>query len=174
MSAETREQFVTTLLEGYKSNYNVTRIENQDEGIVATAEYHVSETGYVLIRSAETWTANSNEYVYFISVPHLTGAMAKDYIQFAYEDALHKLDIDHAKHHMCTRAVTIFVCDTFDDAAEVAIRKCNLRKSFMFSLKGWLEVHTACASINPNEIDVISNRYAKETAEYIKQLSDSI
>lgn len=170
MQTKTREQIIDTLLEGYRTNYNIATVEGQEDGIVATAEYHVSESGYVLIRSAETWTANSNEYVYFISVPHLTSDLASDYVEFAYRDALEKLDIDHAKHHMCTRAVTVFVCDEIAPEAEAIIRKCNRRKSFMFSLKGWLEVHTIGIVLGQKGLYVISNRYAKDTAEYINEL----
>ena len=157
------------LLKGYSENYNITRYHGAG-GIVAEAEYHVSESGYVFFRKAQTWTADSDEYVFFVEEQRLTADIAEEYVRHAYDEGIRRIDIENRKHHMCTRVVVVFLCNDIDEKAGGYIRKCRLRRDFCFALKGWMEVHVAAAVLGEKGDMVICNRAAKETGKFIESV----
>ena len=79
-----------------------------------------------------------------------------------------KIDLEGKDAHMCTRLVAVFLCDSADQAAVEEIEKCRIYKSFQFSLKGWMEFHTA--AIDFGKESVVSNRYGRETAKFLKSV----
>lgn len=165
----TKEDFLTQALKGYEGSYDIERCEGQgDLPLAARAAFHVSESGFVLIRKAEMWSANSDEYVFFFTASQLTDAIAEKGIQFAYEDGLSRIDLKNNRNHMCTRVVVVFICDEAEDSAVSRIKACRLYKSFQFSLKGWMEVHTAVVDLGKNSAE--SNRYGRETANYLNSI----
>ena len=62
--------------------------------------------------------------------------------------------------------VALIIADEADAEAIKRIKKCKIYKNFMFSLKGWMEMHTALVTLNDNKI--YHNRYGKSTGDYIK------
>ncbi len=164
----TRETFLDKVLEGYTSSYDIERVQHDALPLEATAHFHVREAQYALFKSAEMSASYSDEYVYFFSVPHLKRAMVEQCIQYAYDDGMPRIDLDSADAHMCTRLVVIFFSDSADEDALEEIKKCRIYKSFQFSLKGWMEFHTA--SVDFGKESVVSNRYGRETAKYLKSV----
>lgn len=164
----TRTAFIDKVLEGYSSSYNIDRTQHESLPLVATAAFHVREAQYALFKSAEMSATHSDEYVYFFSADHLTRNMVEQCIQFAYDDGMPKIDLESKDAHMCTRLVAVFFADSADDAALEEVRKCHIYKSFQFSLKGWMEFHTA--AIDFGKESVVSNRYGRETAKYLKSV----
>lgn len=164
----TRETFIDKVLEGYASSYDIERVHHDTLPLAATAQFHVREAQYALFKSAEMSATHSDEYVYFFSVPHLTKALVETCIQYAYDDGMPKIDLDGKDAHMCTRLVAVFFADSADDAALEEVKKCHIYKSFQFSLKGWMEFHTA--AIDFGKESVVSNRYGHETAKYLKSV----
>ena len=165
-----RREVLDKILLGYERSYNISEIEDPqtDLPLVATADLHVSESGFVLVRKAQMWSTNSNEFVYIFSVDKLEEDLCRKAIEYAYEKGLEKIDLEHTKDHMCSRIVALFLCDRAEPDAVKCIQKCRLYKSFQFSLKGWAEVHTVVCDLE-NEV-VESNRYGRETAEYLRSL----
>jgi len=165
--------FLDQLLEGYKGNYDVERFEGREDGLVATAHMHVLESQCIIFEELKMWDANADEYVYIFRIPHLTEEAVKTSIKYAYDDGFPKIDLDHVsfKHqHMCTHLVALFISDEADEAAIKAIKKCRIYKSFQFSLKGWMEMHTDLLTLCDEK--VYANRYGKETAKYLKMHVD--
>ena len=163
------KRFLDQILEGYKSSYDITRIEDAEEGLVAKAAMHVSESQCVIFKEFEMWTANADEYVYIYRFPHLTGELADKCIKEAYDDGFPLIDLDHVtiRHqHMCTHLVALFLCDTADAEAVKKIKKCRIYKSFQFSLKGWMEMHTDLITFTDEK--VVTNRYGTSTAKFLK------
>ena len=160
------------ILDGYRSNYNVELLTGKGE-LVATAYMHMSHGQHALSRKFEMWSADEDEYVYFYRTSHLTSDLAKRFIDEAYADGFPKIKLDHVTfnhQHMCTRLVLIVFCDTAEADALKMIKKCRLYKSFQFSLKGWMEMHTAALSLADGTIT--NNRHARETAKYLKKHVD--
>lgn len=164
----TREEFLERLLTGYSNSYDIERVENEQVPLCATAHFHVSETQYVLSKKAKMWTADSDEYVYFFSVPELTDETCARCIQYAYDDGMSKIDLTLKQPHMCTRLVALFLCDSAEEAALTRLKKCRIYKSFQFSLKGWMEFHTAAAELGKES--VVSNNYGRDTANFLKNV----
>ena len=163
-----RQELLEKVLAGYEDNYDITRRDPEAGTVPLAAEavLHVSESGFVLVRKAQMWQADSDEYTYIFSVPELTDEIAGRSIQYAYDDGMSKIDLKSKKHHMCTRITALFLADSVTDDASRTVRKCNLYKSFQFSLKGWMEFHAAAADLGKGECT--SNRYGKPTAEFVR------
>ena len=162
------ETFLEQILEGYRSSYDVERIE--DGGmLVATAHLHMSQGQHVALKEIEMWSADFDEYVYIYRIPHLTVEQAQKAIQESYDDGFPRIKLEHVSfrhQHMCTRLVALVIYDDSEEEALKVLRKCKIYQSFQFSLKGWMEVHTAAVCLNEGEI--VSNRYGRETAKFLK------
>lgn len=162
-------KFLTQVIDGYRAAYDIVMHKDKNEGLVAEAHMHVKESQCLIFKELEMWTADADEYVYIYRVPHLTDEICKKYMDEAYNDGLPKIDLDHVsfkKQHMCTHLVALFVCDEIDTDALNRIKKCKVYKNFMFSLKGWMEMHAAVINLTTGEVN--SNRYGKETAKYLR------
>lgn len=49
------------------------------------------------------------------------------------------------------------------------VKRCRMRKSFQFSLKGWMEVHTAMIGVGMEPV-VAGNPDGRKTVEFLKSL----
>ena len=167
-------EFLNQILEGYRTNYDVTDFGDDHDGYLkASAHMHVSHGQHLVLKEFEMWSADEDEYVYFFAVPHLTDMIAKEIISEAYEDGYPRIRLDHVsfKHqHMCTKLVCIVLYESADDTAMKIIRKCRIYKSFQFSLKGWMEMHTVALDLNDGKIS--SNSYGRDTAKFLKRHVD--
>ena len=164
--ADTRDTFLSKLLDAYASSYDIAPAQHPQLPLAATAHCHVTETQYALFKSAVMNHSNNDEYVYFFTPPHLTDELCRQCIDYAYEDGMAK--IDPTDHHMCTRLVALFLCDSMDDAAAERLKKCRIYKSFQFSLQGWMEFHTAAVDFGKES--VVSNQYGRDTAKFLKSV----
>lgn len=161
--------FYNQLLDGYRSNYDIENIEDSDNYLINKLHMHVSESQCVIFKEFEMWTADADEYVYVFRIPHLTCEAAEAGIKYAYEQGMPMIKLDHVSirhQHMCTHLVALFICDTADEAALKIIKKCRIYKSFQFSLKGWMEMHTNAITLSDGK--VYNNRYGTETAKFLK------
>jgi len=164
-----RKQFLEKLLKSYESSYDITMLETPEaDGLSARAHFHVEESSYIISRRATMWTANSDEYVWFFSMPSLNDADCAACIRRAYEEGMASIDLNGKGQHMVTRLVAIFLCDTMEEAARTRVRKCRLYKSFLFSLKGWMEFHTAAVDFGKGL--VAGNGYGRETVKHLEGL----
>ena len=168
--AKDRAEFLEKVLAGYAGNYDIEEFQPKEGELplVATGVLHVAESGFVLTRKAEMWSANSAEYAYFFSVPSLTDSLTEQLIQYAYDEGMSHIDPKGTKNHMCSRITAIFLCDEAEDAAVERVRKCRLYKSFQFSLKGWMEFHAV--AVDCGKESVTGNRYGHQTAEFMRQV----
>jgi len=163
------EEYIDSLLDGYRSSYDIEILNNEDE-LYATAHMHMEQIQKFIFKEFQMSAAEADEYVYVYRIPHLTVENAQNAIKRAYDDGFPKIELEHCtfrRQHMCTRLVALFICDDADEAALKIIKKCRIYKSFQFSLKGWMEVHTACLCLSDN--NVVANSYGRETAKYLKK-----
>ena len=169
MAREIKE-FLNQVLAGYAGNYDIEEkeIREGELPLAATAVLHVSESGFVLSRKAEMWSANSDEYVYFFTVPTLTDSLTEEAIRYAYDDGMSHIDLVGKKNHMCTRITAVFLCEGAEEAALERVRKCRLYKSFQFSLKGWMEFHAVAVDLGKES--VTGNHYGRQTAEFMRDV----
>lgn len=162
----TREKLLTRVLQAYAPYYDIERRDEGDAPLSAIATFHEHGTGYVLFKTAEMWSADRHEYVYIFSVPHLTKELYERCL--ARARGLGEPRIDPVKGHMSSFIVAEFLCDSADADAVRALKKCRIRKSFQFSLKGWMEVHTAVVELGKDS--VAANPAGRNTAKFLKSV----
>ena len=162
----TREALLARVLKAYSPYYDVERCGEASAPLAATAVFHEHGTGYVLFKSAEMWSADRHEYVYLFSVPHLTKELYERCL--AQARALGEPQINPVKGHMSSFIVAEFLCDSADADAVKALKNCRIRKSFQFSLKGWMEVHTALIELGKDS--VTANPSGRNTAKFLKSV----
>ena len=163
------DMFLASLLEGYRASYDVELNNVQDDELYATAHMHMEQVQNFILKEFRMSSADSDEYVYIFRMKRLDEEGAKAAISRAYEDGFPKIKLEHydfRHQHMCTRLVALFVCEKAEDAALQVIKKCRIQKSFQFSLKGWMEMHTALIDLSSGS--VTANPLARETAKYLK------
>lgn len=161
-----RDAFLKTLYRAYSSSHDITELALPELPVTALAHCHVDEEQYVLFKNAVMSHYNNDEYVYFFSLPQLTEAQYQKCVDYAYQDGMARIDPDN--DHMCTRIVALFLCDSADAGAVKRLKRCRIYKSFQFSLKGWMEFHTAAVDFGKES--VVSNRYGHETAKFLKNV----
>ncbi len=170
MSAgSSREVLLDRLLKSYESSYDITVLSSPEEdGLCAKAHFHVEESSYILTQRATMWSTNSDEYVWFFSMPTLKDADCEACIHRVYDEGMACIDLSGKGQHMVTRLVAVFLCDDMEDAARVRVRKCRIYKSFQFSLKGWMEFHAAAADLGKGA--VVCNGYGRDTGKHLEDL----
>jgi hypothetical protein len=62
----------------------------------------------------------------------------------------------------------VILCDTADEDAVETVKRYRHRKSFQFSLQGWMEVHTALVELGKDS--VVSNPDGRQTAKFLKSV----
>lgn len=163
------EEFLEQILGGYTNNFDIERVSDVENNLVAKAHMHVTESQCMIFKEMEMWQASADEYVYIFRIPHLTEELCEKAIQYAHSSGMPLIDLDHVSfknQHMCTHLVALFICDTADEAAIKKVKKCRIYKSFHFSLKGWMEMHTDLITLEDSK--VYNNRYGTETAKFLK------
>lgn len=158
-----REALLNRLLRAYTAYYDVERVEGQ-EPLVATAFFHIHGVKYVLVKKAQLWAADNNEFVYVFSCPRLTAELYERCLEQAYEAGSRLIQPD--ENHMSSYIVALFLCDACDPEARKRLKRCRRRKSFQFSLKGWMEVHTAVIDLGMDA--VTANSDGRNTADFLK------
>ena len=76
-------------------------------------------------------------------------------------------NINPGPNHMYTYITALFLCDSCDDDARKALKRCRLYKSFRMSYWGWMDFHTAMVEL-PEE-KVSSNASGHSAAQVFKQ-----
>lgn len=165
----TRQEAVDKLLQSYEVYYNVHKadsLEECDEALVARCDFYEHSQKYVLSRKAELWSADCEEFVYLFQTQCLTLEIYNRCKDYAYNDGMKRANIGPG--HMYTYITPVFVCDSCEEEARKALKKCNLYKSFQFSLHGWLDVHTAVLDVNQNTI--VTNRSGRRVEKVLKSV----
>ena len=159
-----REEMLEKLLESYSAYFDVERC--QKGPLAAQCQFHVHSEKYVLVKKAKLWEHDCSEYVYIFSVPHLTEVLYRKCEEYAYREGM-KL-IDPKPGHMYSYITAVFLCDSCEEKAEKALRKCRIYKSFHFSFYGWMDFHTALLARQGGRI--ITNRSGRDKAKLMKNI----
>jgi len=163
---QNRALILEQTLEQYSRWYNIDRKPEEELPLVAAAQFHEHAEGFVLVKKAQTWTADSHEYTFFFSVPRLTKAIYDECLAKTLELGMPL--VEPKSGHRSTYIVMVVICDAADDDALRELKKCRISKSFQFSLKGWMEVHTAAVEVGKAEIT--ANRAAYNTAKFLENV----
>lgn len=160
----TYEEALTRLLTYYKHYYDITSYDQLP--LIALCEFYEHSQKYVLSPKAELWSENSEEFVYLFRIPHLTAALFEEVKDYAYQDGSKRLHIGPG--HMCSVINPVILCDTCDEAAIKALKKCRIYKSFHFSLHGWMDFRVAAVILQEGRIE--RNASGHTTAKILKKI----
>ena len=161
----TREDAVQRLCEIYQSTFDVQLCGEDELPLAAQMDFYAYSSKYVLSKKAKLWEANSFEYVYLFSVPHLTKEIYDACEKLAYDKGMAR--VKPGPNHMYTFSTALFVCDSCDEEARTALKRCKLYKSFRMSYWGWMDFHTALAVL-PEE-SVSTNRSGHSAAQVLNR-----
>ena len=165
MFAYNRQEAVQTLLKSYASCYDITEFGAEQAPFVAECRYNAENSSYFLIRSAKMWSANSFEYLYLISLDHLSLSAYQEIEKKAYEMGM--AQIKPGKDHMYSFITPVILCDSADPEAVRACKRCRIHKSFHFSLHGWMDFHTVLVTFGDGR--VVSNMGGTDAAKFMKK-----
>ena len=159
---ESDARFLEQLKKLYASAFDLTEEAASGEWMFRICgHFNADHSGYVLSKKAKLWEANSFEYVYLFNVPHLTREIYEACEKLAYEQGMAR--IQPSSTHMYTYITALFVCDSCDEDARKALKRCKLYKSFRMSYWGWMDFHTALVVL-PEE-SVSTNRSGHSAAQ---------
>ena len=165
MQTMTRAEAVDKLMGRYAGYFDISPAEEEQVPLVATCDFHALSEKYVLSRKEKLWEASSHEYVYLFSVPHLTEEIYNSCRDYAYEHGMAK--VEPGPTHMYSYITAMFLCDSCDEDARRALKRCRLYKSFRMSYWGWMDFHTALAVL-PEE-SVSTNRSGHSAAQVLNR-----
>lgn len=164
--AATREELIESLLDSYQSYYDIRKCSQEEAPLTAECAFHVYSEKYVLVKKAKLWEANCHEYLYLFSVPLLTEEVYLQCQQYVYEHGMEL--VNPVKNHMYTYLTAVIVADSSEKQARRRLKRCHIHKSFRFSLRGWMDFHTAL--IDRESESVYTNSAGRENAKFLKKL----
>ena len=152
-----RKDAVERLLAAYRRYYTITRFDGVREApgeglreakeltapflpegasLSAVCEYYERAERYFILHSNELWSTHQEEFVFVFSVPHLSKKVFDACRDYAYQAGM---DMAHiGSGHMYTYISPVFLCDTVDEEARIALEKCILTNPSGCSLTAWL------------------------------------
>ena len=101
-----------------------------------------------------------------MDIPHLTLELYEKWRDYIQEDGMQR--VKPGPGHMASYITPVFICDTCDEDARKALKKCRIYKSFHFSLHGWMDHHTAVVQVSTGQID--ANGGGRHTAKILKKI----
>ena len=162
----TREAVIDRLLRSYSSCYNIHLIEDDQVPITARCDFFEHSGKYVISKKAELWSADNEEFLYLVNIPHLTTELYQKWRDYIHEDGMNRIHVGPG--HMASYITPVFICDTCEEEARKALKKCRIYKSFHFSLHVWADHHTALIELSTGQID--ANAGGRQTAKILKKV----
>lgn len=164
MFMDKKELFLEKLLKSYEAYFNIERNVKCGEVMAAArAVFHSRSEKYVLVKSAQLWAVETNEYAYFITEEIET---VEDFIKIRdkiIENGM--LQIKPHKEHMCSYITMFYIADSIGNDIEKEIKKYKLQKMFLFSLHGWM--HFRCVGADLNRGIISTNPMGKELKQVV-------
>lgn len=164
-----RAAFLEKLKDSYDYYYEIKYFDTEQTGalpLVMSAESHIRDEGYVLVKSAKIWAAESNEYVYVFSAPSLDRDTVCRCIDHALAEGGAKIK-PHPEHKN-SFIIAVFVADKIDPDARTEINKRKFDKSYKMGFQGWSALKTAAVDIEKEMITV--NKAGEDQKKFFKKL----
>ena len=162
-----RLQFLKTLEDSYSAYYNIIESDSKTElPLVFEADFFKRDERYFMIKSANLYGNETNEFVYVFSEENFSKELSDACIQYALEDGMPR--VKPHKEHQYTNIKVIFVADSFDEDAEKDIASRRFQKSYHFSLWGYSSLITAAVNVGTEQVR--TNPAGREMKKYFSKL----
>ena len=162
-----RLQFLKALEDSYSAYYNIKNSDAESAlPLVFEADFFKRDERYFLIKSANLYGNETNEFVYVFSEESFSKESADACVQYALDDGLPR--VKPHKEHQYTNIKVIFVADSFDNETRKAIVSRRFQKSYHFSLWGYTSLITTAVEVSTEK--VWTNPAGWEMKKYFSKL----
>lgn len=126
---DTREAVIERLLKSYRTYYDIHMLDERDSNHSTLRFFEHSEK-YVLSRKAELWSADNEEFLYLVDIPHLTLELYEKWRAYIQEDGMQR--IKPGPGHMASYITPVFICDTCRGGCAEGIEEMPHFQKFSF------------------------------------------
>ena len=163
-------QAIEKILPAFQQYYTIKE-DNITPPFCAEAEFRSHNEQYFLVRSAHIADIDSNEFVYFASLPELDNSKLEELVSAAWQSGLEK--VRPHEGHRNSDITLIILADKISEETKIKIKKTKLYKSYKFSFHGWSHFKLTVADLSTSTKDgapeVFSNRHGKDYIKLIKK-----
>ena len=156
-------QIIEKVLPSFERYYTVKKVS--DPPFCAEAEFRSHNEQYFLVRSAHIADIDSNEFVFFASIPNLDSQKLNELTKSAWENGLTR--VKPYNGHRNSDVTLIIITDKIDEETKKAIKKTKLYKSYKFSFWGWSNFKLAVVEADTQGI--YFNRFGKDYQKLLKK-----
>ena len=157
------------LKKAYAAYYDIEELDG-GTALKARCSYHVRNSRYVLVKSAELWAAESHEYLYLWDAGCLDKEMVEEIFRRTLADGEPRVK-PHAQH-MYTYLTAVALYDSAQPDALAQLKKLKKRREYKLSLHGWMEFRIAAVDLSTGELTV--NRAGRALEKDLKRLTERI
>lgn len=159
-----QENFIKALKNNYDLKYEEEII---DEVFDIIGEYNIRNSKYVLSKNAEIYAFKNEEKIF---IKHIE-AIDKIYLDELKNKISNKIEqlVNIDSEHMSTDLNFIFIVEKkIDKNIQRCIKKFKYHKSFLFGLKGWVNVKVYVYDMNSEMI--YSNKAGKKSVKEMSKI----
>lgn len=158
-----RETMLAKLHDAYTVYFDRVEASSTVPHLSACYDFHSTNECFVISKKVKLWSAETNEYVYVFSLPHLDVQAFESCRDHALEQGMAKVHphLDHKSSFISA----VFVCDSISEEAAKALVKTRIHKDFLFSLKGWMDFRAAAVELSSGNAHV--NGAARDMKEFM-------
>ena len=159
-----KEKFIKAL----KNNYDLKYEEKlMGEVFDIIGEYNIRNSKYVLSKKAEIYSFKNEERIFIKHIKSIEKVYLDKLKNKISNDIEQLVNID--SEHMSTDLNFIFIVDKkIDDNIQRYIKKFKYHKSFLFGLKGWVNVKLYVYDMNSETL--YTNRFGKKSVKEMKKI----
>lgn len=158
-----RETMHAKLRDAYAVYFDEEPLPEAIPHLVSCHSFHSTNECFVISKKVKLWSAETNEYVYVFSLPHLDEQAFTACRDKALEHGLAKVrpHIDHKSSFV----TAVFLCDSMEGNAARMLEKTRIHKDYWFSLHGWMDFRTAAVELSTG--NVAANGAAKDMKDFL-------
>ena len=162
-----RLQFLEVLKDSYSAYYNIKET-SAPEGLplVFQADFFKRDERYFLIKSANLYSNETNEFVYVFSAESFSKDLTDKCIQYALNEGLPR--VKPHKEHQYTNIKVIFVAEGFDEETRKNVASKRFQKSYHYSLWGYTSLITSAVDVSTEK--VWTNSTGRDMKKYFSKL----
>lgn len=164
-TSDALQKFISSL----KSFYNINLLHDQKvSSLYARCDYFEHSEKFMVSKKTNLWTADSEEFIYIFCTNQLSEVEYNSCMKFVEEDWKKHAHIGSG--HMYTYVTPVFICSEASESTVKSLKRCRIRKNFLFCLHGWMEYHTAlieCKNAKPKIESNFNGRGVKKMLEKI-------
>lgn len=160
-----RNEAVEKIISSYQYYYNINRIEDR-QPIVARCDYFVENESHFLFRKARLWTAEQEQFLYLLDVENLDLETFETMNNYILSDGMDRLHVGPG--HMSSEIVPVYICSGCDSKVYDILKGSAQRKSFRFTLHGWMDFYPVVVNLGKESADAPSA--GKEVVKSISKI----